>query len=214
MRTNFDDYEFHSSSCGKIMTNSRGEKSNLELYDEAVEKRADMYEKWKKYKDELEGMINPHTKTYQKKESQVISYSGKIVDLDDEISRLNKVKDEIKLSDTCIDYLIDVFIRERYDRIVDIQSKYLEKGRMVEEDLFTMYSRYMGFYVQKNSIRKSNGYVTGEIDFPIEKNKLRVYDTKGAWSLKTLWKTWAKGLESIYYWQGQCYMMRLFSVKY
>ena len=55
--------------------------------------------------------------------------------------KLKADKEAGNLSETSKSYLVEVYIKEMYDREADINSKYIAKGLMVEEDSITLYSR-------------------------------------------------------------------------
>lgn len=112
------------------------------------------------------------------------------------------------LSETTKDYMLELFIAEKYGRREVISNKYTTKGKVREEDSITIVSRHLKKMFKKNDVRLSNDYITGEVDIfegeSIEK-ATHTIDTKSSWSLNTFLKS-KKSLDKIYYYQGQCYM--------
>jgi len=200
----FNNYLFHCSSLGSIMTEPRG-KSNLEKYKEAQDKFNSWKEKFEKVKLELDTFKNKETKTYQNKAQTMGNYEDKMWLAHETMTTLEYIKDAKPLSDTCKKYLMNLFVQAKYGRVKDIKLKYWDKGNMLEEDAFTIYSRLIKEYVEKNTVTKSNPYVVGTIDFPA-RDKVIIHDTKVSWDIYTFWSSLANGLEDDYYWQAQGYM--------
>lgn len=201
---NFDNLLIHCSSLGLVMTEPK-EKSNLDIYNDLIAQKAKQNDTFDKLTAEYDAIKNKETYTAKKKYDSLIKSGSKIYDLDDKIEKIEPIKDVKKLSATCKNHLMDLFVEAKYGRIKDIKSKYLEKGTMLEEDAITIWSRLYGTYVEKNTVRKSNGYITGEVDFPT-RGQVVIHDTKSSWDLFSFWKTYSNGLEDIYYWQMQGYM--------
>jgi hypothetical protein len=185
------------------MTENR-EKSNLEKYNDLVSRRNN----WKEKSSLLENSIssiNSETKAFEKKMSTLENYASKIEALDSQISMIEPIKDIKALSDTCKAHLMNVFVTARYGRIKDIKLKYFEKGLMQEETAIDVYSFATNTYFEKNKLRKSNTYLTGEIDFQ-SGDFVMIYDTKVSWNIFTFWGSLAKGVTDIEWWQMQAYM--------
>jgi hypothetical protein len=112
-----------------------------------------------------------------------------------------KAKEAGDFSETCKSYLHSVFLKEKYDFYEDIShSKYLQKGIMLEEQAIGLVNEllYKNVFIEKNTVRKSNDFVTGECDMDIDEygafsnvGKI-VSDTKCSWSLKTFHKVTEK----------------------
>jgi hypothetical protein len=105
------------------------------------------------------------------------------------------------LSETCKAELIKIYIKEVYGREKDITNKYVEKGLAVEEDSITLLSRVKQMYLQKNEIRYTNDYITGEPDIVKP-----LYDTKSCWDIHTFFAAKSKPLKRDYEYQLQGYM--------
>jgi hypothetical protein len=164
-------------------------KSNLQKYTEALERYNKKYAK-------LETM-NPG-KTMDK-----VLYE--VEDLSEKVDKLKLIKDNPTLSDTCKRRLAQIYTEETTGRKKDIQSIYLEKGLMTEEDSITLYSMILGKMYRKNRERVSNGYVTGEIDFDDPETDT-VVDTKSSFDIFSFDLTAALEMKKIYEWQGHMYM--------
>lgn len=91
-----------------------------------------------------------------------------------------------------------------YNYRAEISSKYLDKGKICEDEAIKLYNDVFFTNYKKNTLRKSNKWLTGEIDI-LGNNK--IIDIKNAWSLTTFpaFKEDAHKLE--YEWQGRGYMM-------
>jgi hypothetical protein len=75
-----------------------------------------------------------------------------------------------------------------------IDGKYLEKGRIVEDDSIALF----------NTERKENAWITGECDIFTGK---KIYDIKSSWNLSTFPATADDGQDKKYEWQLRAYMM-------
>ena len=186
-KVDWDSYEFRCSSLGQLMTNTRG-KSNIDKYNELVQKQSALYEK-------------------------IESSSGKTRDNalekyfknEDILKELKSIKDEPLLSDTCRRRLSEIYSHETSGRVKDVKSMAIEKGLKVEEDVITLYSSLFNKMYRKNKERVSNGFITGEIDFE-DKEQCMVIDTKASFDIFTFDATASVDMNKNYYWQGQGYM--------
>lgn len=114
------------------------------------------------------------------------------------------------LSETCKAHLIEVFVEHKYGRIKDVDTKYMEKGREVEQDSLTLYSRLSRTFFTKNETRLENDWITGEPDAFIGKSIHEadvIIDTKSSWDLHSFWKARLSDVNKAYYWQLQGYCM-------
>jgi hypothetical protein len=112
-----------------------------------------------------------------------------------------KAKENGDFSETCISFLHSIFLKEKYGFEENIShSKYLQKGIMLEDQAIGLVNSllYKDVFIEKNTIRKSNDFVTGECDMDIDEygafsnvGKI-VSDTKCSWSLKTFHKVTEK----------------------
>lgn len=107
-----------------------------------------------------------------------------------------------KLSKTCITYLKEWHLLDKYGISSEITSKYLEKGIQCEADSITLVGIIDDTIYTKNEEFFVNEFLTGTPDIitPTE-----IIDVKTSWSIKTfpfLESEYDKG----YYWQLQGYM--------
>lgn len=185
---------FRSSANGYLMTEPQG-KSNLEKWLEACANLD-------KYRADYDAMKNKETKTAKNKAAQ-IEKTARLVD------ELYIIKDKKELAETVKTHLVDIFASEHYGRKEEINSKFLTKGNVREEDSITLLSRVHKKFYKKNSQKLSNEFIKGEPDLFEGEEILKAthtLDTKTSWSLHTFLRAKHKTLDSMYYWQGQSYM--------
>jgi len=119
-------------------------------------------------------------------------------------------KEAGNLSATAKEMLIEVYVREKYGREKDMASKYTEKGKLVEEESITMFSRLEKKIFEKNTERVTNDFLTGEYDLFIGKSPINadvIIDIKSSWDLFTFFANKKSDkLNDIYWWQLQGYM--------
>jgi hypothetical protein len=106
------------------------------------------------------------------------------------------------LSATTQTYLKEIHAQEVFGKRKDIQSKFLDKGNMVEEQAITLYSEVTGQLFLKNRERKNNGLIVGTCDNA--QGKIR--DIKSSWDLGTFPLHEDTLPNKDYWWQVQGYM--------
>lgn len=114
-----------------------------------------------------------------------------------------------KLSATAKSFLMKVYGWEKYGRKKDLQTKYTDKGKMVEEDGITLICLLDKKMLSKNDVRLNNKYFTGEPDVfegKSIKKADRITDVKCSWELETFLSKLHGFLDKDYWWQGQGYM--------
>jgi len=106
------------------------------------------------------------------------------------------------ISQTAKSMLKKIFTLEVLGKHSDVESKYLEKGLVMEPESIQLYSDNIGKSLTKNDTRYTNKYLSGEPD--IVSGDLLV-DIKTSWNASTfpLCETVAP---KNYYWQLQGYM--------
>lgn len=113
------------------------------------------------------------------------------------------------IAETTKTYLTEVYINKRFGIEKEIESKYITKGLMVEEDSITLYSKFTRSIYFKNEERIENEYITGTPDL-YEGESLKtatiIHDVKSSWDIFTFFGTNGKKLNKDYYWQMQSYM--------
>lgn len=81
-------------------------------------------------------------------------------------------------------------------------NKFFEKGNLAEEEGITMLSKRLGEPLFKNKERRSNEWITGELDVITD----IVYDNKASWDAVSHFKKMMEQTPKSYYWQMQGYM--------
>jgi hypothetical protein len=173
MRTvEFSDYEFRCSSLGKLTV---GLKPALTA-------------------NQAKQLIDLRAKVDAGKitDKQLITL-GELIDKRDAVPTL---------SATTQTYLKEIHAQEVFGKRKDVQSKFLDKGNMVEEQAITLYSEVTGQLFLKNRDRKSNGWIAGTCDNA--QGKIR--DIKSSWDLGTFPLHEDTLPNKDYWWQVQGYM--------
>ena len=106
------------------------------------------------------------------------------------------------LSATTKKYLQEIHKEVVFGKTTDIESKYLEKGKQVEDDAIEMYSRIRSNKYIKNEMFFENDFICGTPDI-IEDELI---DIKSSWDFTTFPMHEEKLPNSAYYWQMQGYM--------
>lgn len=111
------------------------------------------------------------------------------------------------LSKTAKSHLIEIYIREKYGRRKDVQTKQMRKGVEVENDAIELLAQSLGRPLSKNTERFSNEFITGHPDvLDLTEAGLKVWDVKSSYDLFTFLGNISDKLNSQYYWQLQSYM--------
>jgi hypothetical protein len=200
---NFDDWKCRCSALYNVMSNPIG-KSYREQYDDATAAYFAHKDKVDKWENEVTNLKHG-TKTFFIKSDILSRGFEKLIRLEQEVQRLEPLKDVELLSDTSKSYLMDSYVEMRFDRVRDIKSKYMEKGTMLQEAATTIYSLATNQYFETNKERKFNDYIQGEIDFRQTDHKI-IHDVKVSWDIFTFHKVLVKPINPFYHWQGQGYM--------
>jgi len=108
------------------------------------------------------------------------------------------------LSKTCITYLEEWTKEQIYDRRKEIDSKYMEKGILMEDSAIDFVSSYYPDLplLIKNEKNFASDYITGTPDLILDEE---VIDIKCSWDCFTF-PLFEKELNKDYYWQLQGYM--------
>lgn len=179
MTTNWNEVLFRCSCLGKIMTEGKGSV--------LTEKQAQEI-------DRLQSLPSPTEKQQQT--------------LSDLIAKRDA---PAKLSDTAISYLKEVYVFNKYSKEPiggAERSKYVLKGKAVEDESIMMLSRIDGAEYKKNDVRFKNEYLTGEPDIIISEdgNAVKILDIKSSYDFATLLSNYGSSLNPLYYAQMQGYM--------
>jgi hypothetical protein len=105
------------------------------------------------------------------------------------------------LGETCKAYLDEIIIFKKYGIKKNIESKYLEKGILMEMDSIGLLLSVDNIIYSKNEERFDNGVLTGEPDI-IHEDK--IIDIKSSWDLFSHLKN--KKINPKYEWQVLGYM--------
>lgn len=102
-------------------------------------------------------------------------------------------------------YLVSLAKESVYDYREEIGSKYLEKGKRVEDEAIQLYNSVFFLDLKKNAERRDNGLITGECDLIVPGKK--GIDIKSPWSLATFPAITEDCHDKDYEWQCRGYMM-------
>ena len=195
-RNGWKNFRFRCSMLGKIASTPRG-KSPMQKYNEAIAKQlvlqADCLEP-------LQRAVNGG-KITKAEENKLV----KLDNLSTEIALLKPMIDSPHLSETCKAYLANVYTEVMYNRKEDIESKYLDKGLLLEEDAITQHSLNTGKMFRKNKQRLANDFIDGEFDYEDEDLET-VKDAKVNWSIFQFNRASASPIDHNYRWQLKGYM--------
>jgi hypothetical protein len=86
----------------------------------------------------------------------------------------------------------------------EINSKYIQKGLMQEQDSIDLVNTVRFEAYEKNTVRMVDEYMTGEADIVTDD---LIIDVKTSWSLETFPALAEEGYESKYEWQLRAYCM-------
>lgn len=116
-----------------------------------------------------------------------------------------------KLGDTCISYLKEVYVWEKYGKEPiggSERSKYTMKGRLVEDESIMMLSRIDNIQYEKNEDRFRNDFLSGTPDIILYNDEVptKIIDIKSSYDFSTLLANEDSPLNPLYYSQMQSYM--------
>jgi hypothetical protein len=116
------------------------------------------------------------------------------------------------LSDTCKKHLIDIYVRETYHRVEEINNKVLTKGTTQEDESITLYclNRKEHGLLIKNQKEFTNAYIRGTPDIIVTDEAGEphtIIDIKSNWSANTFFANKLGGrINEQYKCQGLGYM--------
>lgn len=113
-----------------------------------------------------------------------------------------------ELSKTAKTFLINTYIKERYDREKDITTKEMDKGITQEEEGIKMLSDFYRIKLEKNKKPFKNEYLTGHPDVlnPFKHEWLHLHDTKLSWDIWTFLPNVLDTMSNDHHGQLQGYM--------
>lgn len=177
MTINFDDFKVRCSAIRKVLSNSQ---SNPVLTEKQQVRLIELEEKLQK--------------------------AGEITQKQQEELAELKVKQEngkkIILSDTCVDYLMDVYAWETQG-MIPVSKESLDmlatkKGKVGEEEGLMLLSRVAKLFYKTHKIRIYNEYLSGEIDAYVGDHVYAanlISDIKNSWDYPIFLKKLHKGPE-------------------
>lgn len=171
MSNPFENIKFHPSMVGNLMTNLQQiTAKQLQRLDELNARRL--------------GIGRKLTELQEAELDQLI----------------NKRDTPPELPAGCITALNEIYREHVWRRKAIIDSKYMEKGNMVEQDCLDLVSRADGKFYAKNQETIENDLLIGTPDYF---DKETVKDTKASWDMSSFDKA---DLTSLYEWQVKCYL--------
>ena len=117
-----------------------------------------------------------------------------------------KTKSEGALSVGAKTYVRQLAAQEIFGVDFHVSSKHMEKGIEVEDLSIALLNQVRGLDLQKNSERRTNGWLTGECDL-YDANRRRGHDIKSSWSLQTFPILEEDCIDKLYEWQMRGYMV-------
>lgn len=115
-----------------------------------------------------------------------------------------KSKKPEDLSAGAMTYCRELAKQAVYGYTPSISSKYLDKGRIVEQQSIELYNEVFFTDLVKNTERKTNQWLNGECDIFTGS---KIIDIKSSWSIASFPAIRADAEDSDYKWQGRAYMM-------
>jgi hypothetical protein len=108
------------------------------------------------------------------------------------------------LSETTKSYIRAVAKQDFYGYNVELNNKYINKGKMQENDSIALLNSVHFTNYSKNTERLNNEWLTGEADIVLDD---QIIDIKTSWSLETFPATPEEGINKDYEWQLRAYLM-------
>lgn len=118
-------------------------------------------------------------------------------------------KEAGKLSATAQIMLREMYVQLKYDRKKDVETKYMTKGNLVEEESITRISLFDNVLYQKNEELISNDFIQGTPDIYLGKSVYEadvISDAKSSYDLVTFVSNVGEELDKGYRWQVLGYM--------
>lgn len=118
-------------------------------------------------------------------------------------------KEAGELSATAKTHLIETYIREKYGRHKEIETKQMRKGTNAEGDSLLLLSEYLGEYLEKNEENVYNSHIIGTPDAYLGENinqAEQIFDVKSSYDIFTFLANASGELNKDYYYQIQGYL--------
>jgi hypothetical protein len=191
----FSNALMHCSIIGYFMCDGNT-KTPKQTYDDTVKSRDLWQAKYNALTERLQGM-----KTGQ-------NMISKIDALNEKLAEIEHTKDDEPLPQTAKSYLKKYYAYLKYGKwsaSLDKGNKYVNKGKLAEEDSITLLSRLDKTFLKKNENRLVNDFLTGIPDIIVEETGY-IYDVKTSWDIETFFDNLDKDLNPLYWWQLQGYL--------
>jgi hypothetical protein len=107
------------------------------------------------------------------------------------------------LSETTKTYIRGVAKQDFYGYNVELNNKYINKGKMQENDSIALLNTVNFTSMVKNTERLNNEWLTGEADIVLDD---QIIDIKTSWSLETFPATLEEAVNKDYEWQLRAYL--------
>jgi len=143
-------FKCRASKIGILLTNHAG-KSYQEQYDDALLKKESLSTRLSEFKN-------------KECKSALEIVNNKLPETEKEIIRLQPLVNEIILSESAKSYCKEWLISEITGKKKDIRSKYLSRGKAMENEAVKRISKHYGVELVKNVEPLENEYFTGEFD--------------------------------------------------
>lgn len=187
MQSNF---KIRASASCQITTNPTG-KSNLEKYNDAIDKLLSLELQYETFK-------NKECKSAIEILSEKIPVTKKL------ISELETIKDKVELSQTTITYVHNYIKEQIYGVRKSIKSKYLDKGLKLEDTAIDKAIEWLDLsFAIKNEQYFEDEFFCGTPDLIVDGV---VYDTKCSWDCFTFPLFEDEIPNKDYFYQLQVYM--------
>lgn len=118
-------------------------------------------------------------------------------------------KEKGELSATAKTHLIETYIKVKYNRRKEIETKQMAKGKKAELDSLMLLSKTLGYFLEKNEQHIENDYIIGTPDTFIGESLQKaevVLDVKTSWDIFTYLNNLDGKLNPDYEKQLQAYM--------
>jgi len=198
-KTDFTRTNIHCSSIGYIMGSDK-KKTNMQKYQEAVEKEKDTKRKYEDLADHLKDMKTG------------FNMRKSIIALEEKTKELELIKDVEPLSNLAKWHLKNLYGYEKYHKwnaSSDKGTKFTNKGNLVEQSSIELLSKIKNVPLVKNEIRVNNEFLTGIPDAFIGPSIYQakyIVDVKSSWDIQSFLNNLGKPLYSLYWWQIQGYL--------
>lgn len=116
-----------------------------------------------------------------------------------------KTKSEGPLSVGARTYIRELAQQEIFGVEFEFSSRETEKGARMESESIALLNRVRGLSLDKNTERRTDGFITGECDL-FDQSRKRGHDLKTSWSVKTFRAFQDDCADKLYEWQMRGYM--------